>query len=147
MNNGDWWCPECKEALPWQRVTYAERCDTCGTPVCIAGCGHEAELARLNAILGVYRRLGFYAPGESADTVLDHMQRIAKSNLELLDKKDTEIARLTAERDALLAVAEAAKWLIGEPNACAGGAINWIGSAPQELRDAISAWEKHHEPR
>jgi hypothetical protein len=32
-SRGDWWCPSCKEALVWQRVTYEERCDTCGTSV------------------------------------------------------------------------------------------------------------------
>ena len=26
----DWWCPNCKEALDPSRVTYQERCDTCG---------------------------------------------------------------------------------------------------------------------
>ena len=41
---GDWWCPTCKEALPWNRVTFHERCDTCGTPVHVAG---EGEIARL----------------------------------------------------------------------------------------------------
>lgn len=27
----DWWCPTCKEALDGSRVTFYERCDTCGT--------------------------------------------------------------------------------------------------------------------
>ena len=27
----DWWCPSCKVWLPWNRVTYEECCDTCGT--------------------------------------------------------------------------------------------------------------------
>ena len=30
---GDWWCPECKCALPGSCVTFEERCDTCGTLV------------------------------------------------------------------------------------------------------------------
>ena len=25
-----WWCPNCKELLDGSRVTYQERCDTCG---------------------------------------------------------------------------------------------------------------------
>lgn len=43
---GDWWCPQCKEALPWNRVTFYERCDTCGTPVTVAGEGDVARLER-----------------------------------------------------------------------------------------------------
>jgi hypothetical protein len=27
----DWWCPTCKQELSGFRVTYQERCDTCGT--------------------------------------------------------------------------------------------------------------------
>jgi hypothetical protein len=45
-NAGDWWCPQCKEALPGIRVTYSERCDTCGTPVTVAGEGDVARLER-----------------------------------------------------------------------------------------------------
>ena len=33
MSESEWWCPSCEEALPWNRVTYQERCDTCGSPV------------------------------------------------------------------------------------------------------------------
>lgn len=43
---GEWWCPECKEALPWNRVTYRERCDTCGTHVHVSGEGEVARLER-----------------------------------------------------------------------------------------------------
>jgi len=45
--NGDWWCPTCRVALDWSRVTHDERCDTCGTPVTVAGESLEAEIERL----------------------------------------------------------------------------------------------------
>lgn len=89
-----------------------------------------AEVARLNAILDVYRRLGFYAPGESADTVLDHMQRIAKSNLELLDKKEAEVAALRAVADA--ATRAVVMRIRGQ----------LFGDRLDELQNALAAWEK-----
>jgi len=48
---GDWWCPSCKVGLEGTRVTYDERCDTCGTPVSVAGEGDIARLERENARL------------------------------------------------------------------------------------------------
>lgn len=52
---GDWWCPTCKQALSGQRVTSAERCDTCGTPVCVAGTDQEAEWTWLREENGTLR--------------------------------------------------------------------------------------------
>ena len=52
---GDWWCPTCKQALSGQRVTSAERCDTCGTPVCVAGTDQEAERTWLREENGTLR--------------------------------------------------------------------------------------------
>lgn len=59
---GDWWCPECEEALPPSRVTYQERCDTCGsavswkearepTPDEMRAEGRREERERVDAIL------------------------------------------------------------------------------------------------
>lgn len=53
QRTGDWWCPQCKDALPWNRVTNSERCDTCGTPVHVAG---EGEVARLERDLAAANR-------------------------------------------------------------------------------------------
>ena len=64
MENGDWWCPMCQEALSPQRVTAAERCDTCGTPVCTTGCGHEAEIAKLQKQVQVQADEITYLSGE-----------------------------------------------------------------------------------
>jgi len=30
INDEGWWCPNCEEMLSSERVTYGERCDTCG---------------------------------------------------------------------------------------------------------------------
>ena len=30
INDEGWWCPNCEEMLCSERVTYGERCDTCG---------------------------------------------------------------------------------------------------------------------
>jgi len=58
---GDWWCPSCKEALAPCRVTFQERCDTCGAEVTVAGSDAartiaelEAEIARLREELEEY---------------------------------------------------------------------------------------------
>jgi len=31
IDDGDWWCPLCQQALSWSSVTNTEHCDTCGT--------------------------------------------------------------------------------------------------------------------
>lgn len=50
----DWWCPTCCDALDGSRVTFEERCDTCGTELTEFnakpwGEAARAALARLDA--------------------------------------------------------------------------------------------------
>ena len=67
--NGYWWCPSCKQEMGWERVTYEEKCDTCGHAVCwitiiegepLANLVTEmdlakAEIARLQGIVDALR--------------------------------------------------------------------------------------------
>lgn len=51
----DWWCPTCCAALSGSRVTFEERCDTCGTALTEVnakswGEAARAALARLDAV-------------------------------------------------------------------------------------------------
>ena len=48
---GDWWCPNCKEALDGSRVTFQERCDTCGQAVEWIEAAVATEVERLRAEL------------------------------------------------------------------------------------------------
>lgn len=116
MSQGDWWCPQCEVALPPQMVTCHERCDTCGTPVCLAGCGHEAELARLQGadaawqasearVVGICQLLGI-------DYTLEEPERI-----------EGAIARLQAELAALRAALNVAE---GQRDNWRQRAMGWI---------------------
>ena len=48
--NSYWWCPNCKEELSGCRVTYQEKCDTCGNAVVWVENKDMDELERLAEI-------------------------------------------------------------------------------------------------
>lgn len=92
---GDWWCSECKVALDGSRVTYDERCDSCGTPVTVGGVGLEQTVAALRSRVA------------AAEAERDEHRKWRKH---FTAKSD----RLEVERDAALAREEALRRRIGE---------------------------------
>lgn len=75
----DWWCPSCQVALSGTRVTFEERCDTCGT---FLGYQSAEWIAEARAALAI-------SPGEA----LERVKREAKA--EALE----ELCNTTAEDD------------------------------------------------
>ena len=74
VGSEDWWCPTCKELLPWNRVTYEECCDTCGTHLPSWPKDTDQLKAKIAAVLSVTTtdKLRAAATGEGKHVVCVH---------------------------------------------------------------------------